>query len=442
MRDVENRETFKMAKGLVIAAPHSGSGKTVFSMGLAAALKARGQRLQIAKGGPGYIDPQFLSAAIDQPCFNLDKWAMGDAQLRARVGAIAMTADFLLIEGMMGLFDGAAGMNGSTADLADTLNLPVLLVVDASGQAQSIAALVHGFATLRDRPKLCGVVATRVGSPRHGDMLADAVREIGVPFYGAVQRSDALAIPSRHLGLVQATEHLSQTALIDAAREAIERDVDVPGLWEAACNVRTTGQVSPLPPLGQRIAVARDSAFSFCYPHVLQDWRRQRVEIEFFSPLANESPSDHCDAVYLPGGYPELHGGPLAAADKFITGLQKAAARRALIYGECGGFMVLGKALIDADGRAHPMSGLLGHVTSFAERKLHLGYRELSPLGGAPWCGTLSGHEFHYSVLIDAGTDTPLFECADASGTDLGKSGGQRGSVMGSYMHIIDHRPI
>lgn len=441
MRDVENRKTSDMAKGLVVAAPHSGSGKTVFTMGLAAALKARGQRLQIAKGGPGYIDPQFLSAAIDQPCFNLDKWAMGDAQLRARVGAIAMTADFLLIEGMMGMFDGAAGMNGSTADLADTLNLPVLLVVDASGQAQSIAALVHGFATLRDRPKLCGVVATRVGSERHGDMLADAVREIGVPFYGAVQRSEALTIPSRHLGLVQATEHMSQSTLIEAAREVVERDVDVSGLWEAACDVRATGQVKPLPPLGQRIAVARDIAFSFCYPHVLWDWRRKGAEIEFFSPLANEAPSDLCDAVYLPGGYPELHGEKLANADKFIAGLQKAAARRALIYGECGGFMVLGKALMGADGTSHTMTGLLGHVTSFADRKMHLGYRELSPLGDAPWSGTLSGHEFHYSVLTDAGTDAPLFECVDARGTDLGKSGGQRGSVMGSYMHIIDHRP-
>ena len=431
-----------MAKGLVIAAPHSGSGKTVFTMGLAAALKARGQRLQIAKGGPGYIDPQFLSAATGQPCFNLDTWAMGPTQLRARVGSIAMSADCLLIEGMMGMFDGATSMKGSTADLADTLDLPVLLVVDASGQAQSIAALVHGFATLRDRPKLCGVVATRVGSDRHGDMLADAVRETGVPFYGAVRRTDSLSIPSRHLGLVQATEHESKNALVDAAREIVERDVDVPGLWEAAGNVRTTGQVQPLPPLGQRIAIAKDIGFSFCYPHLIEDWRRQGAEIEFFSPLADQAPSELCDAVYLPGGYPELHGETIANAETFIAGLHRAAERRALVYGECGGFMVLGQSIEDADGVRHRMSGLLGHGTSFAKRKLHLGYRALTPLTDRLWQGALSGHEFHYSTLTEAGTDQPLFDCVDARGTRLGEVGGRRGSVMGSYMHIIDHRAL
>jgi len=430
-----------MTKGIVIAAPHSGSGKTVFSMGLAAALKARGQRLQIAKGGPGYIDPQFLSAAVGQPCFNLDKWAMGEAQLRARVGAIAASADFLLIEGMMGMFDGAAGMQGSTADLAHALGLPVLLLVDASGQAQSIAALVHGFATLRAQPKICGVVATRVGSARHGEMLSDALEETGVPFFGAVQRSEDLVIPSRHLGLVQATEHMSQSALIEAAKTSIQNGVDLPALWDAAGTLNASGPITPLPVLGQRIAVARDVAFSFCYPHILEDWRRSGAEIEFFSPLADEGPSDDCDAIYLPGGYPELHGETLAQASGFIAGLQKAAARRALIYGECGGYMVLGRAMVDAEGHSHRMAGLLGHVTSFAERKLHLGYRRLTPLEDAPWAEPLNGHEFHYSTLLDPGNDTPLFQHADSQDMDLGAAGGRRGSVMGSYMHLIDRRP-
>ena len=430
-----------MTKGLVIAAPHSGSGKTVFTMGLAAALKARGQRLQIAKGGPGYIDPQFLSAAAEQPCYNLDKWAMGPAQLRARVGSIAAQADFLLIEGMMGMFDGAAGMDGSTADLADALGLPVLLVVDASGQAQSIAALVHGFATLRTRPKLCGVVATRVGSPRHGEMLAEAMAETGIPFFGAVPRSETLTIPSRHLGLVQATEHISQSALIDAARDIIAQSIDLSALWEAAGDVRASGKTRPLPPLGQRIAVARDIAFSFCYPHLLDDWRRAGAEISFFSPLANEAPSQDCDAVYLPGGYPELHGGTLAEAAIFKSGLRDAAERRAVIYGECGGYMVLGREIIDADGNSHTMVGLLGHVTSFADRKLQLGYRKLKPEPGSPWSTPLSAHEFHYSTLTHAGSDAPLFNQLDSRNEDLGKTGGRRGSVMGSYMHLIDWRP-
>ncbi len=430
-----------MPKGLVIAAPHSGSGKTVFTMGLAAALKARGQRLQIAKGGPGYIDPQFLSAAVDQPCYNLDKWAMGPAQLRARVGAIAAQSDFLLIEGMMGMFDGASGMDGSTADLAAALDLPVLLVVDASGQAQSIAALVHGFATLRPHPKICGVVATRIGSPRHGEMLADAMIETGIPFLGAVPRSEDLIIPSRHLGLVQASEHISQSKLIAATQAAIECAVDIPALWDAAGAVRSTGKVNSIPPLGQRIAVARDVAFSFCYPHILDDWRRAGAQIEFFSPLADEAPSEACDAIYLPGGYPELHGETLADAETFKAGLRAAAERRALIYGECGGYMALGEAMVDAEGQSHSMIGLLNHVTSFANRKLHLGYRELTPLSGCPWTSTLSGHEFHYSTVIDGGNDAPMFKHTDSRGEDLGGAGGRRGSVMGSYMHLIDWRP-
>ncbi|MEL6860646.1 MAG: cobyrinate a,c-diamide synthase [Pseudomonadota bacterium] len=430
-----------MTKGLVIAAPHSGSGKTVFTMGLARALKSKGVRLQIAKGGPGYIDPQFLSAAAVQPCFNLDKWAMGNAQLQARVAAIAGDKDMLLVEGMMGMFDGAAGMNGSTADLADTLGLPVLLLVDASGQAQSIAALVHGFATLRERPKVCGVVATRVGSARHGEMLRDAVAEIGIPFLGAVHRSEALTIPSRHLGLVQATESLSREALLRAAETYVADAVDLDLLLELAGDVPQVGAVSPLPPLGQRIAVAKDIAFEFTYPHLLTDWRAQGAEIELFSPLANEAPSAACDAVFLPGGYPELHCATLAAADTFWTGLRQAADRGALIYGECGGYMVLGKALIDANGIAHPMAGLLDHVTSFAERQMNLGYRQMTPLGGGPWTGPLNGHEFHYSKLVDPGTDTALFSAKDASGKDLGTHGGRRGSVMGSYMHIIDAAP-
>lgn len=431
-----------MTKGLVIAAPHSGSGKTVFTMGLARALKSKGVRLQIAKGGPGYIDPQFLSAAAEQPCFNLDKWAMGDVQLKARVGAITEDKDLLLIEGMMGMFDGAAGMNGSTADLADTLDLPVLLLVDASGQAQSIAALVHGFATLRERPKNCGIAATRVGGVRHGEMLRDALTEIGIPFLGAVHRSEALTIPSRHLGLVQATESLSRDDLLNAAEERVAEAVDLDLLLDLAGPVPNAGPLTQLPPLGRRIAVAKDIAFEFTYPHILADWREQGAEIELFSPLANEAPSAACDAVYLPGGYPELHCSTLACADTFLSGLRQAAHRGALIYGECGGYMVLGEALIAADGTAHKMAGLLDHVTSFADRQMNLGYRQMTPLGGGPWTGPLNGHEFHFSKLIDAGTDTALFNAKDAADHDLGAHGGRRGSVMGSYMHIIDAAPV
>lgn len=430
-----------MTKAIVIAAPHSGSGKTVLTMGLAAALKARGLRVRVAKGGPGFIDPQFISAAVDQPCYNLDKWAMGENQLKARLGQICGDADMLLIEGMMGMFDGAANMNGSTADVAATLDLPVVLVVDASGQAQSIAALVHGFATLRSVPRICGVIANRVGSFGHGELLRDAVMETGIPFLGAVQRSETLNISSRHLGLVQATEHQSRDELIDAARDAISRQVDLEALLDQAGDVQSGGPVKPLPPLGQRIAVAQDIAFGFAYPHLLDDWRSAGAEIEFFSPLADQAPPDACDAIFLPGGYPELHAETIAHARDFMSGLRRAAISGKRIYGECGGYMVLGRTLIDADGQSHAMANLLDHVTDFADRRLHLGYRTLTPLSADLWQTPLRGHEFHYSQLKDAGTDAPLFTATDARGQSRGSVGGQRGSVMGSYMHIIDAQP-
>ena len=428
-------------KGLVVAAPNSSSGKTTFCLGLAAALKERGMKVEVAKCGPGYIDPQFLSAAIEQPCFNLDKWAMGEDQLRARAGKMAQGADILLLEGMMGLFDGAKGMDGSTADIAAALDLPVLLLVDASGHSQSIAATVYGFVAMAKHIKICGVVANRVGSERHADLLREALDEINIPMFGAVLRSESLTIPSRHLGLMQAEEVEAQARLVEVAKRRVSLDVDLDALLARADTFETAGTVSPLPPLGQRMAIAQDMAFRFAYPHLLTDWRQSGAEIEFFSPLADQAPSANCDAIYLPGGYPELHAGTLARSVHFLQGLRDAAARGVRIYGECGGYMVLGRSLIDKNGAPHRMAGLLDHVTSFENRKLHLGYRVLTPQAVPDWTRRFHGHEFHYSTLHERGADAPLFQIEDARGNALGFAGGRRGSVMGSYMHIIDHAP-
>ena len=434
--------TGSTTKGLVVAAPHSSSGKTTFCLGLAAALKARGLNVQVAKCGPGYIDPQFLSAAIGQPCFNLDKWAMGTEQMRARASQISAGADVFLLEGMMGLLDGAKGMSGSTADIAADLDLPVVLLIDASGQSQSIIATVYGFVALAKGVKICGVVANRVGSERHANMLREALEEINIPLLGAVMRSDSLTIPSRHLGLVQAEEVNTGSRLVEVARKRIENDVDLDALLLRAGAFTPSGTVSPMRPLGQRIAVAQDVAFRFGYPHLLTDWRQSGAEIEFFSPLADEAPSPACDAIYLPGGYPELHARKLARAGKFFEGLREAAACGTLIYGECGGYMVLGRHLIDSNGAPHQMAGLLDHVTSFETPKLHLGYRVLMPQDTPQWRGPFRGHEFHYSTLHARGADAPLFQVEDARGGALGFVGGRRGSVMGSYMHIIDRGPM
>ncbi|MEM6653755.1 MAG: cobyrinate a,c-diamide synthase [Pseudomonadota bacterium] len=431
----------KLPRGLVIAAPHSNSGKTIFTMGLAAALTTRGMAVKVAKGGPGFIDPQFLGLATQTDCFSLDKWAMGAAQLCARARELGTDTDLLVIEGMMGMYDGAASTDGSTANIAETLDLPVILVVNASGQAQSIAALVHGFATFQDRPGVAGIVAVQTGSARHGELLGEALAQTPIPYLGAIPRSPDLVVPSRHLGLVQALEHKAPAELVAAAGQAVLDHIDLETVRSIAAPLPKTTAPKRLPPLGQRIAVARDEAFAFAYPHQLLDWRAQGADLVFISPLADQAVPSDCDAVFLPGGYPELHGRTLAGAARFLESLQAAAARRALIYGECGGYMVLGRGLIDKEGTQHKMAGLLDHVTSFAEPKMHLGYRQLIPVKPAFWTTPLSGHEFHYSRLVESGTDAPLFHQRDARGQDLGLTGGQRGSVMGSYAHIIDQAP-
>ncbi len=426
-------------RGFIIAAPASGTGKTVLTLGLVAALRQHGLRVAVAKTGPDYIDPQFLAAAAGGPCLNLDPWAMPPEDLRARTARHAEGADLLVVEGVMGLFDGAAGGGGSTADLADVLGLPVILAVDAGRQAQSIAATVHGFATFRPRPEVCGVIATHVASDRHAGMVQAALDELTLPYLGALRKDSALTLLSRHLGLVQAHELAALTDVVHAARANVAAHLDLDQLVALSGSLTASaGAVERLPSLGQHIAVADDVAFGFAYPHMLGDWQAQGAQITPFSPLKDEAPSEIADAVFLPGGYPELYAGQLAAAYIFLDGLKQAAGRGALIYGECGGYMVLGRALIDADGVSHRMADLLGHVTTFAERKRHLGYRTLENAGHARFFSQrLRGHEFHYSALADAGRDPPLFRASDSRGVELGDYGGCRGTVMGSYAHVI-----
>jgi cobyrinic acid a,c-diamide synthase len=423
-----------LAKGLIIAAPHSGSGKTLVTLGLLRALKNRGLKVISAKAGPDYIDPGFHAAATGQPCINLDYWAFGENSLRQQASAHAAGFDLLVIEGVMGLFDGPQGAKGSTADLATALGLPVILVVDASRQGQSIAAVVQGFANHRPDVKIAGVVLNRVASDRHEQILTEALLE--KPF-GVLRQIDSLALPSRHLGLVQAQENQQLEAFIELSAARVARETILDKILESAADLTNHGDKRPkLEPLGQHIAIAQDAAFSFLYPHQLSDWRAMGAEISFLSPLANQTPPD-ADAIFLPGGYPELHAGELAANKSFLNGL---CTFKGLIYGECGGYMVLGDGLIDAEGKTHAMAGLLPLTTSFANRKLHLGYRELKPLTG-PWKQNLRGHEFHYSTIENQNGGEPLFHAHDAAGNDLGAIGQRIGNIMGSYAHIISVAP-
>jgi cobyrinic acid a,c-diamide synthase len=435
------------ARGLIIAAAHSGAGKTTVTLALLAALRRRGVVVHAAKAGPDYIDPAFHAAVTGTPSVNLDTWAMSDKLLDALARQAAHGADIVVIEGVMGLFDGSAeagadGRHGATADLAAHFGLPVVLVLDVARQAQSAAAIVRGFALHDPAVRIAGIILNRVGSERHRALVADAIARLDVPLLGALPRDAALALPERHLGLVQAGEHANLAALIDRLADTAERYFDLDAIVAHAglFNIGAAAERAlALPPLGQRIALARDQAFSFVYPHVIDAWRQAGAEILPFSPLADEPPPDDADSCWLPGGYPELHADALADARNFSAGLKSFAATRP-VHGECGGYMVLGESLEDAAGRRHPMTGLLGHWTSFAKRKLHLGYRtarllSAGMLGGS---GTLiRGHEFHYASLISAGEDEPFAEIAAGAGKAPEKTGGRRGRVTGTFFHAI-----
>ncbi|MEL7273987.1 MAG: cobyrinate a,c-diamide synthase [Pseudomonadota bacterium] len=430
-------------QGFLIAAPSSGSGKTVLTLSILRALRNRGLAMQPAKAGPDFIDPAFHTAASGNTCFNLDPWAMAPARLqRLSEGEVP-----LIVEGMMGLFDGAADASGSAADLAQALGLPVVLVVDCARQSHSIAALVAGFINHRPSIRFGGVILNRVGSARHETLLRDALCPLGVPVLGCVRRDEKLVTPSRHLGLVQAQEREELEAFLDHGAKVAEASIDLDALLslERRVSVPSAGSTQ-LPILGQRIAVARDAAFSFLYPHLLSDWRNAGCAVSFFSPLTDEAPDVDSDAVYLPGGYPELHGAKIADASRFMRGLRQRVDAGVAVYGECGGFMVLGESLVDADGAHHKMVGLLPHGTSFAQRKLHLGYRDAVLKAGCVLGGVgtrFAAHEFHYSTLLDHDPKgcKPLFDCVDARGETLGLIGLQRGRVAGSYLHLIDRRP-
>ena len=430
--------------GLIIAAPSSGSGKTTLTLALLAALRRRGRIVQPYKCGPDYIDPAFHGVAAGRPSFNLDSWAQSRSRFDALLG-IGADADIAIAEGVMGLFDGVASWgawgNGSTADIAAATGWPVVLVLDVGGQAQSAAAVALGFTRYRDDVTIAGVILNKVASERHATLVRDGFARIGIEVFGAVKRDSTLTMPDRHLGLVQAQEDPALTARLAALADLVERDIDLAALEAAAQPTRRHPPTSPSPitPPGQRIALARDVAFSFVYPHLLASWRKAGAEIVAFSPLADEPPNPSCDVAWLPGGYPELHAGQLAAAARFAEGLRRFAQTRP-VHGECGGYMSLGAGLIDAEGKRHAMAGLLGLETDFAERRLHLGYRTatlLAPLPGHALGTTLRGHEFHYARVVTQ-PDEPLAEIRDASGTVTPETGSRRGHVTGSFFHMVD----
>jgi cobyrinic acid a,c-diamide synthase len=435
-----------MTAGLIISAPASGTGKTTLTLGLLAALRARGMQVQPFKSGPDYIDPAFHTAAAGHPSVNLDAWAMTVGQI---TGLAQTQADLIVAEGSMGLFDGVArpgeAGTGASADIAALMGWPVVLVLDVSGQAQSAAAVARGFATMRPGVTVAGVVLNKVASPRHEALVRDGMAQAGITVFGALPRKTEIALPERHLGLVQAEELPRLHEILTQAGDFVATHCDLKALIAAARSGGSqTVSVPPvLPPPGQRIALARDAAFSFVYPHLIAEWRAQGATILPFSPLADEAPDPSADACWLPGGYPELHAGRLAAAQVFRAGLRDFAQTRP-VHGECGGYMALGAGLVAADGTRHEMVGLLGLETSFAKRRMHLGYRLATlnvPIPGIAPGARLRGHEFHYATILSQ-PDAALAQVVDATGTPIPETGSTRtlpggGRVSGTFFHLI-----
>ncbi len=427
------------APGLIIAAAHSGAGKTTVALGLMRALSRRGHVVQPYKCGPDYIDPAFHGVACGRPSFNLDGWAMPPGMLGELVSRHGGASEIAIAEGVMGLFDGVAG-RGATADIAAVLGWPVVLVLDVTGQTETAAAVAAGCANYRKDLSVAGVILNRIASQRHLALIQPGFARIGLAVFGALYENPRLALPERHLGLVQAAEMADVEARLEGIADAMEGALDLDAVVRCARPATLPAQIDlrQRPP-GQRIALARDRAFSFIYPHLVEGWRAAGAEILPFSPLADEAPDPDADAVWLPGGYPELHAGTLSSAERLRQGLRRLAMRSVPIHGECGGYMVLGEGIEDADGRRHRMTGLLKLETSFANRRLHLGYRQarlradcaLGPVGTE-----ILGHEFHYAQTLAAGDD-PLADCRDAEGSRVPEAGARRGSVSGTFFHLI-----
>ena len=395
-----------MPRVLVIGGTASGVGKTTVTLGLLEALRRRGLRVQAFKVGPDFIDPAHHALVTGRPSYNLDAWMCGRTAVLECVARHAQDADVVLVEGVMGCFDGAdaTGEEGSTAQIAKWLEAPLVLVIDAGAQARSAAAVVLGFERFDPRLTVAAVIVNRVGGAVHAQWLRDAIAgACRAPVVGALARDDALTLPERHLGLVTAAEGVLTAERRAALAAALERSVDIDRLLALAAPLSVgapSAAPSPRPPRA-RIGVARDAAFQFYYEENFERLRAAGAELCFWSPLADAALPD-VDGLYLGGGYPELHAGRLAANAAVRAAVRAFARAGRPIYAECGGLMYLASTLEDLDGVTHEMVGVLPAGVRMLPRHLCLGYTEVTftaeaPLGAPD--ATARGHQFHASTL-------------------------------------------
>lgn len=415
--------TIRHCPALFISAPASGQGKTTVTTALAAYHRKQGRRVRVFKTGPDFIDPMILECASGHPVYQLDLWMGGEPECRMRLYEAAAEADLILVEGVMGLFDGAP----SSADLAKQFGIPILAVIDASAMAQTFAALAHGLSRLDACLPFAGVLANRVAGARHAQMLTERLPP-GLKFLGALPRTPEITLPERHLGLLQAAELPDLTQRIDLLTQlwAAHADTTLP----AAAAFQPAENALILPKLtGVRIAVARDAAFSFVYPANLEILTALGAQLHYFSPLADAKLPDGTDSLYLPGGYPELFLQQLADNQGMLESIRAHHRAGKPIVAECGGMLYTLNALTDKDGARRELLGLLTGAATMQPKLSALALQSV-----ALPSGTLRGHTFHYSQMDLAPKPIAQGVCPNGSSTHEGIY--QSGSLTASYIHF------
>lgn len=435
----------KTCPRIVIAGTHSGTGKTSLSLALVAALRCRGLNVQTFKVGPDFLDPTYHAITSDRPCYNLDGWMTGEDYVRDLFARASANADVSIIEGVMGLFDGAdaATSEGSTAEIARWLDAPVLLVVNAHGVARSVAAMVKGFASFEHGLNVAGVVANQCGSERHAAWLADSLKSGSLPsLVGAVMRGALPELTSRHLGLVSADSRVLPQSVLDALAAAAERNVNIDDILSIARSASPLGcdhAERPVLERRVRIGVARDKAFHFYYQDTFDEMEARGCELVWFSPMNDARLPDELDGLYIGGGYPEANADALSANETMLDSMRRFAETNRPIYAECGGLMYLSRGLETLDGTRHPLVGLLPSWTRMREKKKALGYVEVTLTEDSLWGArgdVLRGHEFHYSELTEAPDWKPVYALKRRRSDEITPEGFQCGNVLASYAHM------
>ena len=434
-------------KGIVIAGTHSGAGKTTITLGLMAALTARGYTVAPFKVGPDFIDPGHHSRVTGRASRNLDGWMLSQEYNLKSFTRHTVDADIAVVEGVMGLFDGYDGGSeaGSTAQMAKWLGLPVVLVVGARSMARSAAALVQGFERFDPGVDYAGVLFNHLGSDRHLGYLKAAVDgHVRMPVLGGLMRDEAIAIPERHLGLVTREDHDLSDENCEGLAALIEKQLDLEALLQGLPDLDLQGNLS-IPRIETqrnpvRIGVARDAAFCFYYPDNLEMLEAAGAQVVFFSPLTDNRLPEGLGGIYFGGGYPELHADALAGNRSLRQEIRQSSRNNMPIYGECGGFMYLCREMGDTDGNTFSMTGCLPLATRMLGRLKALGYREVTQsmetvLG--PAGQVMRGHEFHYSTTTGEAVDLPgVYRMTDRAGMDQAADGFVVNQTLGSYIHL------